>query len=292
MPYSVSPQRKLGQLKAADIEAEVELLALHAARFGDEKCPSSWTKITKPSPTATIRMTGQLPVGQPVAANSRNADQVHTQRDTSWRAQPSSSSKSLERRTGVKIVMFQNAAASRHDFRKAQLAGQKTGHGRLVGRVEHRSGRAARARHFQPKASAGNRSRSGGSNSKCNDSAQSNFAATPSARSRIGQGVLNRQLHIGRTQLSNHRAIDEFDQRMHDRLRMNHHVDLIGSQVEQPAGFDDLQGLVHHRGRIDRDLRPHVPGGMAQRSADRDLGQLFGEYDCETARRWPSARSA
>ena len=39
MPYSVSPHWNLQNLQAVNIEAEIELLALHAARFGDEKMP-------------------------------------------------------------------------------------------------------------------------------------------------------------------------------------------------------------------------------------------------------------
>ena len=115
-----------------------------------------------------------------------------------------------------------------------------------------------------PVSSAGNRSRSGGSNSSCNGSRPIQPRRDPSRPLGPGQGILDRQLHVRRAQLGHHRAVDEFYQRMDDRLRMDHHVDLLGPQVEQPAGLDDLQGLVHHRGRIDRDLRPHVPGGMGQ----------------------------
>ena len=79
-----------------------------------------------------------------------------------------------------------------------------------------------------------------------------------------------------------------FYHRMHDRLRMNHHLDLPAVQVEQPAGLDDLQGLVHQRGRVDGDFRPHVPGGMGQGLGDGHLGQLLRPCRCGTARRWPS----
>ena len=53
---------------------------------------------------------------------------------------------------------------------------------------------------------------------------QSSFAATPAARARPRQGVLDRQLHVRRTQLGDHRTIHEFYHGMHDRLRMNHHA--------------------------------------------------------------------
>ena len=47
-----------------------------------------------------------------------------------------------------------------------------------------------------------------------------------------------------------------------------------GSQAEQPAGLDHLQRLVHQRGRIDGDLRPHAPGRVPQRLVDGDVGEL------------------
>ena len=90
------------------------------------------------------------------------------------------------------------------------------------------------------------------------------------------QRILDRQLHVRRAELGDHRAVDEFHQRMDDRLRVHDHVDLLGREIEQPAGFDDLERLVHHRGRIDRDLRAHAPIRMAQGLFDRDAGQLLG----------------
>ena len=62
-----------------------------------------------------------------------------------------------------------------------------------------------------------------------------------------------------------------------------------GAQVEQPAGLDDLQGLVHQRGRVDRDLRAHVPGGMGQGLGRPSPRPVARRCRCETARRWPSA---
>ena len=52
---------------------------------------------------------------------------------------------------------------------------------------------------------------------------------------RVLERVLNRQFHIGRPHLGDHRAIDEFHKRMDNRLRMNHDFDLLRRQIEQPA---------------------------------------------------------
>ena len=108
----------------------------------------------------------------------------------------------------------------------------------------------------------------------------------PAATRGPRQGILDRQLHVRGTQLGDHRTIHKFYHGMHDRLRVNHHVDLLAGKIEQPAGFDDLQGLVHEGGRIDGNFRPHVPSGVGQGLGDRDLGQVARSCGYETAPRW------
>ena len=44
---------------------------------------------------------------------------------------------------------------------------------------------------------------------------------------RIRKRVLNRQSHVGDAQLRDDRSVDELDHRVHDRLRVNHDVDLV-----------------------------------------------------------------
>ena len=55
-------------------------------------------------------------------------------------------------------------------------------------------------------------------------------------RSGYGKGVLNRQPHVGDTKLCNERAIDEFDNRVHHRLRMNDDVDLVRAERRRASG--------------------------------------------------------
>ena len=47
-------------------------------------------------------------------------------------------------------------------------------------------------------------------------------------------------------------------------------VDPLPGQAEEEVRLDDLEPLVHHRRRVDRDLRPHLPGRVRQRVLDRD----------------------
>ena len=65
---------------------------------------------------------------------------------------------------------------------------------------------------------------------------------------------------------------------------MDDDVDPLGRQTEEEVRLDDLEALVHHRGRIDRDLRPHLPRGMREGVLDRD-----GVERLETALpEWPA----
>ena len=62
---------------------------------------------------------------------------------------------------------------------------------------------------------------------------------------------------------------------MHDRLRVHHHLELGRYDREQVEGLDQLQPLVHQGGRVDGDLAPHRPVGVAQRLLGRGAGQLL-----------------
>ena len=69
----------------------------------------------------------------------------------------------------------------------------------------------------------------------------------------------------GTAELRDERAVAELDQAVHDRLRVDQHVDLLGGQREQMMGLDEFQALVHQGRGIDRDLRAHRPVRMLER---------------------------
>src|SRR5258708_7007521 len=56
---------------------------------------------------------------------------------------------------------------------------------------------------------------------------------------------------------------------------MNEHVHLIGREIEEPAGFNDLETLVGHGRGVDGDAIAHLPGGMIQRLPDRPRFQFM-----------------
>ena len=78
-----------------------------------------------------------------------------------------------------------------------------------------------------------------------------------------GQAERNRRAHVRARQLRQHRAVAIVDERVDDRLRMHHHLELGRLDREQMIGLDQLQALVHQGGRVDRDLAPHRPVGVA-----------------------------
>ena len=69
---------------------------------------------------------------------------------------------------------------------------------------------------------------------------------------------LDRNAHVGRTELGHEGAIAELHQRMHHRLRVNHHLDLFVRNVEQEVSFENFEAFVHHGGRIDGYLLAHA----------------------------------
>ena len=92
---------------------------------------------------------------------------------------------------------------------------------------------------------------------------------------RPGQRAGDRHAHVGQAELREHRAVDQLDQRVHDRLRMHHHVHALGRDVEEPARLDHLERLVRERGRVDRDLRAHRPVRMRAAPRRRVARAIF-----------------
>ena len=56
-----------------------------------------------------------------------------------------------------------------------------------------------------------------------------------------GQADRDRHAHVGRAQLRDHRGVGELHHRMHDALRMNHHLDLLGRRRRTDAAPRSLR---------------------------------------------------
>ncbi len=105
MPYSVSPHWNLTQLPAADIEAQIELLAFHAAQLGDGEMPQLVHE------NHEAQADGHLQTGGNPAAMRQPTSPPSNANPTQYllRAQRRASSRLLERRVGVKFMMFHYA---------------------------------------------------------------------------------------------------------------------------------------------------------------------------------------
>ena len=62
---------------------------------------------------------------------------------------------------------------------------------------------------------------------------------------RVGQRILDGELHVWQAQLGFDAAVVELDTAVDDALGVDHHVDLVWRDVEEPLGLDDLESLVH-----------------------------------------------
>src|SRR5206468_4649971 len=87
---------------------------------------------------------------------------------------------------------------------------------------------------------------------------------------------LDGRAHVGRAELGEDVAVVELDHRVNYRLGVDDDVDLLGREVEKPAGFDQLQALVEHRGGVDGDLAPHAPGGVLEGVGEGGVLDLLG----------------
>src|SRR5262245_3959181 len=170
----------------------------------------------------------------------------------------------VKRWISAKRVTLQNRTASRHNFRKCHLTCEKAGHGGLISRIHHCSSRATRSRNLAPQSQRRKAILIRWLEIELQRLCQIKLPSRRRCPIGPGQGILNRQLHVRRTKLGDHRPVDEFYQRVNNRLRMNDHVDLVGSQIKEPPRLDNLQCLIHHRGRIDRDFLAHLPRRMRQ----------------------------
>ena len=161
-----------------------------------------------------------------------------------------------QRRRRAVMMMIQGRAAGARHVEESQFPGQEALHGRLVGGVEDRPAGAAAAGHLIAQLQGRKRLVVGLFKVPRRQFAPVQPSRRPAHALRVEQGVLDRQPHVRRRQLRQHRAVLEFHERVNDRFGMDNDVDALRGQVEQPAGLDHLQRLVHQRGRIDGDLRP------------------------------------
>jgi hypothetical protein len=70
-------------------------------------------------------------------------------------------------------------------------------------------------------------------------------------------------------------AVAEAHERVHDRRRMDDHLNPLVREVEEEVRLDELEALVRQRGGVDRDFRAHVPGRVCERLRRGYVQQLI-----------------
>ena len=98
---------------------------------------------------------------------------------------------------------------------------------------------------------------------------------------RIRERILDGQAHVGHTELGLHAAVLKLHGTVNHALRMHQHLYLTGLHTEEPLRLDHLEPLVHHRGRVDGDLRAHIPRRVFQGVCLRHVGYLLHRLQAE-----------
>ena len=80
----------------------------------------------------------------------------------------------------------------------------------------------------------------------------------------VGEGVEDGLAIVVDVDLSEDAAVYDFDERVYGGLGVDRDLDPGGGEIEEAAGLDDLEALVHHGGGIDGDALPHDPGGVLE----------------------------
>ena len=156
-------------------------------------------------------------------------------------------------------VLVHDARDHAVDVAKADAALQESLHRHFVGRIEQGRRGAARFKRLEGQRQAGKARKIGlvklqGANAGQVELGHAGLYALGKC-----EGVGDRGAHVGVAQFGDDGAIHIGHHRMDHALRMDHHFDQRGGRTEQPVRLDHFQALVHHGGRVDRNLAPHDP---------------------------------
>ena len=99
----------------------------------------------------------------------------------------------------------------------------------------------------------------------------------------VRESERDRHAHVGIPQVRERRTVAEADERVDGRGRMDDDLDRVVAEAEQKVGLDQLESLVRQRGRVDRDLRAHVPGRVRERLVGRHVAELVTGAAAERA---------
>ena len=85
--------------------------------------------------------------------------------------------------------------------------------------------------------------------------------------------------------MGNYSSVFKFHHGMNHALRLDHNLNLLHRDAEQPSCFHHFQPLVHHRGAVDCYLSAHRPVGMLKRILHLNVLHLLPRSFAERAAR-------
>ena len=246
MAYSVSPRRILRQQRR---EEEREALDAHPGGLGR----SEVAELVQDDQRGEAEE-GEQPAHVRTAISSDAT--ARASRSASWSDSKARTGPAGRRSSAVSMTAGMPRKSSR-PLRKAwtatSLAALRT-HGAVPPAAA-----ASRARRRHGKASV-----STGSKVSAPISARSSGAHGDVDALGVVQRVGDRHAHVRVAEVREGGAVAQQDVGVHDRLRVYDDVDPLVRRAEEVMGLDQLEALVHQRGRVDRDLAPHRPRGVLE----------------------------
>ena len=153
------------------------------------------------------------------------------------------------------------------DGKEADSPGEKRCHSHFIGGIEHGAGASALRQDFASELERGKSLLIRGFEAERAERGQIEALGRSMHALGPGQAIGDGRAHIGAGHLREDRPVTQMHEAMHDRLRMDQNVELVRREPEEVMRFQQLEPLVHQRGRIDRDLGAHRPVGVVETPA-------------------------
>jgi hypothetical protein len=93
----------------------------------------------------------------------------------------------------------------------------------------------------------------------------------------------DRDAHVRVADVRERRAVAEANERVDDRRRLQHDLDLLVRQSEEEVRLDQLEPFVRESRRVDRDLGPHAPRRVCKRLLGSHVPELLSRASPERA---------
>ena len=234
-------------------EAEIELARVHPDAAGDEE---------------VARLVDEDQEREP-EQRDEDTHPTSTPRPASRRASASASTSSARSRAGAPSAASSVASTTSAIPRNGRRCVEECGDRHLVGGVEHGRVRPARLAGAARKREQGERLQVGRCELERHAGGQVELRHVGRSPIRVREREGDGNGHVRVAKVRERCTVAEAGERVDDRGRVDHDLDLLVRDAEEEVRFDQLQPLVGERRRVDRDLRAHAPGRVRERVLDR-----------------------